>query len=453
MLLTGVLRRVFAQRLQSGDIQGGRDMANDKVLIAGGGIAGLVMGLTLHQLGVPFQVFESSDEMKPLGVGINLQPNAVRELFDLGIDAAALDRVGVPAQEWALVGLNGREVYAEPRGRDAGYNWPQYAVHRGEFHMLLYRELIARAGADAVRLGTRITGYANHADGVRVTLKTTDGRETGADGRLLIGADGIHSAVRAQMHPDQPPIHWGGALMWRGTARAKPLRTESSFIGLGTHRHRMVIYPISKPDENDEALINWIAELTLDNSEGWQERGWFRPVETSEFIHHFDEFRYDWLDVPAMLSGADCAYVNPMIDRDPVDTWVDGRALLIGDAAHAMYPTGSNGASQAIVDCRTLGAKMVENGVTPAAFEAFDAALCGPVSELILRNRGAGPFGLLNLLDERCGGVFEDIDAVIPAAERAEFMAKYKAAAGFAIEALNNAPQTIAAGARLGEQV
>ena len=419
------------------------------ILIAGGGIGGLSLALTLDQIGVPCRVIEASREMRPLGVGINIQPNAVRELFDLGIDGAALDRVGVKAREWALVGLNGKEVYAEPRGLEAGYKWPQYAVHRGDMHMLLYRTVVERLGRDAVQLGTRVTGYELRDGGVRVGLIGPDGRAFEEDAPILIGADGIHSTVRARMHPGQPPIHWGGAVMWRGTLWAKPLRTGSSFVGLGTHRHRMVIYPISAPDERGEALINWIAEVTMDSAEGWQQDGWFRPVELSEFVHHFDGFRYDWLDVPAMLEGADCAYENPMIDRDPVPTWVDGPVALLGDAAHAMYPTGSNGASQAIIDARVLGAKMVEHGVTPDALAAYDAALCGPVSELVLRNRGAGPFGLLNLLDERCGGVFEDIEEVIPAEERREFMARYKAAAGFAIEQLNAAPPTIAPGARV----
>lgn len=424
-------------------------MTPDQVIIAGGGIAGLTLGLTLHQIGVPFTVCEAAREMKPLGVGINLQPNAVRELFDLGIGAAALDEVGLPAREWALVGLNGRLIHAEPRGTWAGYRWPQYAVHRGALQMLLYRTLVARAGAGAVRLGARVTGYARTGDGVAATVALADGGAERLRGRLLVGADGIHSAIRAQMHPAQPPIRWGGVIMWRGTVRAKPIRTESSFVGLGTHRQRMVIYPISRTGADGTALVNWIAEVTVDGAEGWQQDGWFRPVAIEEFVHHFEGFRYDWLDVPAMLRRADCAYVNPMIDRDPVPTWVDGPVALMGDAAHAMYPTGSNGASQAIVDARVLGARMVEHGMTGAALAAYDAQLCAPVSALVLRNRGAGPFGLLNLVDERCGGVFEDIDAVIPAAERAAFMASYKAAAGFAIEQLNAAPPTIPPGARV----
>jgi 2-polyprenyl-6-methoxyphenol hydroxylase-like FAD-dependent oxidoreductase len=251
------------------------------------------------------------------------------------------------------------------------------------------------------------------------------------------------------MHPAQPPIHWGGALMWRGVTRARAIRTGSSFVGLGTHRHRMVIYPISHPDSDGFALINWIAEVTMDNAEGWKQRGWFREVGKADFVHHFDNWTWDWLDVPSLIRKAEAAFENPMIDRDPVTTWQDGPVVLIGDAAHAMYPTGPNGASQAIVDTRVLGAAMVEHGVTPAALEAYDKKLCGPISQLILRNRGAGPFGLLNLVDERCGGTFENIDDVIPPQERAEFMAGYKAAAGFVIESLNKAPPTIAAGARV----
>jgi 2-polyprenyl-6-methoxyphenol hydroxylase-like FAD-dependent oxidoreductase len=314
--------------------------------------------------------------------------------------------------------------------------------------------VVKRLGADAVQLGCRVTGYAKTADGVSVQIEHADGTLSEDHGALLIGADGIHSAIRAQMHPDQPPIHWGGAVMWRGTTWGKPTRTGASFIGLGTHRHRVVIYPISHPDPaTGLSMINWIAEVTLDNSEGWKQQGWFRQVPTSDFAHHFDGWVYDWLDMPALIRESDTAFENPMIDRDPVSTWQDGPVLLIGDAAHAMYPTGSNGGSQAIVDARELGAAMVAHGANEAALAAFDTKMCGPISQLILRNRGAGPFGLLNMVDERCGGTFDNIDDVIPPAERAAFMAGYKAAAGFAIEKLNAAPPTIAPGAQVKERV
>ena len=419
-------------------------MTDKKVIIAGGGIGGLTLALTLHQIGVPFLVLETSHTMRPLGVGINIQPNAVRELFELGLTSEVLGTIGVPAKEWALVGLNGREVYSEKRGLDAGYNWPQFAAHRGELLMLLYRTLIERAGAESVMLDARVDKYLKRPSGeVDVSVRGSDGSRFQISGRLLIGADGIHSAVRTQMHPDQPPIHWGGAIMWRGTVRAKPLRTESSFIGLGTHQHRMVIYPISKPAADGTVLTNWIAELTVDRNEGWLGNNWFKEVPIESFAHHFESFRYDWLDVPTMLNKSECGYMNPMIDRDPVATWIDGPVALMGDAAHAMYPTGSNGASQAIVDARVIGAAILTQGLTPDALKSYDDQLCKKVSELVLRNRSAGPFGLLDILNDRCGGVFENIEAVISLEERNEFMSKYKTAAGFAIEALNEAPQTI----------
>jgi 2-polyprenyl-6-methoxyphenol hydroxylase-like FAD-dependent oxidoreductase len=424
-------------------------MTDKKVIIAGGGIGGLTLALTLHQIGVPFLVLETSHTMRPLGVGINIQPNAVREFFELGLTSEVLGTIGVPAKEWALVGLNGREVYSEKRGLDAGYNWPQFAAHRGELLMLLYRTLIERAGAESVMLDARVDKYLKRPSGeVDVSVRGSDGSRFQISGRLLIGADGIHSAVRAQMHPDQPPIHWGGAIMWRGTVRAKPLRTESSFIGLGTHQHRMVIYPISKPAADGTVLTNWIAELTVDRNEGWLGNNWFKEVPIESFAHHFESFRYDWLDVPTMLNKSECGYMNPMIDRDPVATWIDGPVALMGDAAHAMYPTGSNGASQAIVDARVIGAAILTRGLTPDALKSYDDQLCKKVSELVLRNRSAGPFGLLDILNDRCGGVFENIDTIIPLEERNEFMSKYKAAAGFAIEALNEAPQTIPSNAK-----
>ena len=420
------------------------------VLIAGGGIGGLSLALTLHQIGVPCRVFEAVPALQPLGVGINLQPNAVRELHELGIGNDVLDRIGIQAREWALVGRNGNEVYAEPRGLRAGYRWPQYSVHRGELQMLLYRTALERLGPDAIQLGQRVAGYRNGEHGVTALIESRGGQRSEVEGRLLVAADGLHSAVRAQMHPQQPPIQWGGAIMWRGTTPGVPVRSGASFVGVGSLRHRVVLYPISPPDPaTGLATINWIAEITVDNAEGWTQGDWNRRVELKDFAHHFEGWDFGWLDVPSMLRGAKEVFEYPMIDRDPVPTWVDGHVALLGDAAHVMYPVGSNGASQAIVDARVLGASMLSHGVTPAALRAYDERLCADISALVLRNRGAGPFGLLGLVDERCGGVFDDIEQVIPAAEREAYMARYKAAAGFAIETLNAAPSTIAPGSRV----
>lgn len=417
------------------------------VVIAGGGIGGLAMALTLQQLGVESLVLESVVELKPLGVGINIQPNAVRELYDLGFGSDQLDTIGVQTQEWVLLGLNGHEVYSEPRGIKAGYHWPQYSVHRGQLQMLLLNALYERAGQSSIRCGERVIGYKNHAEGVTVEIQKHTGETYSLEASILIGADGLHSAVRQCMYPNQPPIQWGGAIMWRGTTPGKPMRTEASFIGLGTHHHRMVVYPISKADDEGVATINWIAEITVDNSEGWTQGDWNRKVDLNEFIHHFEGWDYGWLNVPEMLRGADAIFEYPMIDREPIPSWRDGNVILMGDAAHVMYPVGSNGASQAIVDARWLGAEILAHGLTTKALQSFDEKYCESISKVVLRNRGAGPFGILNLVDDRCGGVFEDINDVVSREELEEFMHNYKSAAGYAMDALNNAAPTIPPGA------
>lgn len=426
-------------------------MTTKPVIVAGAGIGGLAVGLTLQQIGVPCVIYESVAALQPLGLGINLQPNAVRELYELGLDESALDRVGIQTREWALVSQNGEDLYTEPRGLEAGYRWPQYSVHRGRLQLLLYRTFVDRAGANRIHLGQRVTGYRIRASGVAVQLRSTDGIVHEVEGSLLIGADGMHSAIRAQMYPRQPPVHWGGAIMWRGSSRASPTRTGASFVGLGTHNQRLVYYPISRPDpESGLAEINWIAEITADNSGGLQAGDWNREADIENVVAHFANWQFEWLDVPALLRGAARVYEYPMTDRDPIPSWQDDRVALLGDAAHVMYPVGSNGASQAIVDARVLGACLLEKGISASALRAYDERLCAPVSALVLRNRGAGPFGLLNLIDERCAGDLDKLEERVPAAEREAFMADYKAAAGFDRDSLNAAAPTILPGSRIG---
>ena len=418
------------------------------VLIAGGGIAGLTMALTCHQVGVEATVLESVRSLAPLGVGINLQPNAVRELIDLGL-GDELDAIGIEATEWALVGRNGNDVWAEPRGREAGYRWPQYSVHRGELQMLLYRTVLERMGPDAVRTASRVIAYESGSAEVTAIVDSRNGETHRVEGSVLLGADGLHSAVRAQMHPDQGEPQWGGAVLWRGATPGPPIRSGAAFTLVGTLEQRFVHYPISAVDPaTGLQLQNWIAELTFDPAQGWRASDWNRQVDIEAFLPAFADWDFDWLDIPALVRGAPAVWEFPMVDRDPVDRWVDGRTCLIGDAAHVMYPVGSNGASQAIVDARVMGAKLIEHGVNPDALAAFEADLIEPMSALVLRNRGNGPIGILGLVDERCGGIFDNIDDVIPRPEVEAFMANYKTAAGFAMEALNQAPPTIPIGAR-----
>ena len=413
------------------------------VIVAGGGIAGMTMALTCHQLELPVIVHESVKTIEPLGVGINLQPNAVRELFELGLETD-LAEIGIQAKEWALVGKNGNDVWSEPRGLDAGYRWPQYSVHRGHLQMMLYRQVLKRLGPKAVISDSRLKSYNNDNDHVLAQFVDSDAKEQKVEGSILVGADGLHSSVRAQMHPNDGPPKWGGAVMWRGTTQAKPIRTGASFVLLGKLEQRFVCYPISQPDPiTGKAIINWIAALTYDTSKAWGPSDWNTQVPVEKFINHFSDWSYEWLDVPQLIREASAVYEYPMVDRDPLTTWVDGRCVLVGDAAHVMYPVGSNGASQAIVDTRVLGSAFVKHGLDQTALLHYESLNLKEMNELVIRNRGAGPIGILGIVEERCGGVFDKIEDVIPRSEIEQYMSNYKAAAGFAIETLNNAPPTI----------
>jgi 5-methylphenazine-1-carboxylate 1-monooxygenase len=419
------------------------------VLITGAGIGGLSLALTCHQIGAPFKLFESVPELRPLGVGINLQPNAVRELYDLGLESA-LAKIGIATRELGFFSKKGLEIWTEPRGKLAGYDWPQYSVHRGQLQMMLYNALVERAGADCIETGWRITGFTNSKDGASVQMCGADGEVREVHGQVVIGADGIHSAIRAQMRPGEEPPIWGGAILWRGTTQAPAYRTNASMVMIGHDTQRVVAYPITLPNaDTGLATINWIAELRFDPGAGWNKEDWNREANTADFAPAFEEWRYGWIDTPSLISGAQRVYEYPMVDRDPIDSWTQGNVTLMGDAAHATYPVGSSGASQAIVDARRLGREFIDQGVGPDALQAYEATVLPLANKVISTNRGSGPDAVLQVVEDRCGGVFTNIDDVIPHDEMKAHAAKYKTIAGFAVEALNQAPSTIAEGERL----
>ncbi len=419
------------------------------VLIAGAGIAGLSLALTCHQIGVPFRVFEAVRDVKPLGVGINLQPNAVRELFDLGLEDA-LAEIGVETREYGMFSKKGLEIWTEPRGRWAGYRWPQYSIHRGALQMLLYRTLVEHAGPGCVETGWRATGFENRAEGALLHLQSADGEQRSETGRLVVGCDGIHSAIRTQIAPQEGPPIWNGAVLWRATSLAKPFRTAASMALIGHATQRLVAYPISRPDpQTGLVTMNWIAELTFDPSAGWNREDWNREANIGDFRPAFVDWSFDWIDAPALIDSADKVFEYPMVDRDPLERWTEGAVTLLGDAAHPTYPVGSNGASQAIVDARKLGAAMLRHGVTEMALQSYEDELRPATSRIVLTNRGSGPDAVLQMIEDRCGGAFDHIDDVTEPGELAAHAAKYKTIAGFSIEALNALPSTIAEGAQV----
>jgi len=416
------------------------------ILIAGGGIAGLTLGLTLHQIGVPFRIFEATEQIRPLGVGINLQPNAVRELLDLGL-SEELEEIGVRTRQIGFHTKKGLTIWEEPRGLWAGYAWPQYSVHRGALQMMLYDTLINRAGKDCVVTGARATGFETTEDTAILRLENGDRMH----GDLIVAADGIHSAIRAQMYPNEGDPIWNGRVLWRATTQADAYFGGGAMVMIGHDDLRVVAYPISDPDpETNIATINWIAEKKFDLNDPWKKEDWNRAADINDFLPEFQNWKFNWIDVPALITGADVVYEYPMVDRDPLDQWTTGRVTLMGDAAHPTYPVGSNGASQAIIDARIIGARLLDHGVTPLALEAYEAEIRPVTTGVGRANRaGGGPDGILQQVEDLCGCDFDDINDVIPHADLAAHSAKYKSIAGFSIEDLNAKPRIIPKGARV----
>ena len=420
------------------------------VLIAGGGIAGLALGLTLHQIGVPFRIYEAAQAIRPLGVGINLQPNAVRELYDLGLKDA-LDDIAVKTRQYGFYSKFGNTIWEEPRGQWAGYLWPQYSVHRGKLQMLLFDTLIERAGAECVVAGQRATGFdIAETQAVLHLDETATGKRREVSGKLLVAADGIHSAIRAQMVPDEGPPIWGGAILWRATSLSEPFFGQGAMALVGHDTQRVVAYPISDPDpETGQVTMNWIAELRVNPEGGWNKEDWNRSANVSDFLPEFESWVFDWLDVPALINGAEQVFEYPMVDRDPLPQWTMDRVTLMGDAAHPTYPVGSNGATQAIVDARVIGASILEHGLTPMALAAYEEKMRPLTTAVIHANRGSGPDAILQKVEDLCDGRFDSIGDVISHDALAAHAAHYKSLAGFSIEALNAQPPLIPKGAKL----
>ena len=408
-----------------------------KVLIAGAGIGGLTLGLSLHQLGIPFRIFESVAELKPLGVGINVQPHAVRELYDLGLNDD-LDALGLRTEEVGYFSTQGGKIWAEPRGQFAGYTWPQYSLHRGELQMLLHDRLLERAGADCIQTGAAVTSWHDTAGGIAVQLSDRAGGHDIASqtGSVLIAADGINSTARAQMFPDEGPAHWSGVMMWRGVTVGPRFLTGRTMAMAGRRDNKFVCYPIRDlPD--GRSLINWIADQAFPSDHDWAAQDWTRQGRTEDILPAFAGWHFDWLDIPWVIENAEAIWEYPMVDRNPLALWTHGRMTLLGDAAHAMYPIGSNGASQCILDARVLARELRDKGPGTAALQAYEDIRRETVNALILANRGDGPDRVLDIVAQKAPDGFDDIHTVMSQAELKQLASGYKAIAGMDIAALN----------------
>ncbi len=412
----------------------------NSILIAGGGVGGLTLALSLHQAGIACRVFEAAPEIRPLGVGINLLPHAMRELTELGL-LDALKAVAVETREVCFYNRFGQFIHKEPRGKFAGYDWPQLSIHRGDLHEVLLAAVRERLGAGAFVLGKKAVGFTQEAD--RITLQFEDG--TSAPGSAVIGCDGIHSAIRKQLHPGEGPPAYQGINMWRGVTRGKPYLSGASMVIAGwLEAGKMVIYPIrNMVDERGDAiqLINWVAEIQSPRNvlQDWNLAG-----KLDDFYPVFAGRSHDWLDIDALIRNADSILEYPMVDREPLSHWTEGRVTLLGDAAHPMYPRGSNGGGQAILDARVLtGCLKREHGV-PNALKAYEENRLKPAYEVVLANRAIGPDAILRTVHERTEDKpFGKIEDVISAEEMVDSGENYKRIAGFEREALRNRPSLV----------
>lgn len=401
------------------------------VLIIGGGIGGLTLALSLHQAGIACRVFEAAPEIQPLGVGINLLPHGMRELTELGLQER-LARVAVETRELGFYNRYGQLIFEEPRGRFAGYEWPQLSIHRADLHDVLLQSVFDRIGIDAFLKGKKCALIEQ--DQTHVTVKFNDG--SSATGSCAIGCDGIHSAVRKQLFPGEGPPAYQGIHMWRGTTRVKPFLTGASMAVAGwLEVGKMVIYPIRRElDGEGRQLVNWVAEIQSPRN---VMQDWNLGGKIDDFYPTFENWKFDWLDCAGLIRNAEQVLEYPMVDRDPLPWWTKGRITLLGDAAHPMYPRGSNGAGQAILDARTLTGCLVRNPIPATALKEYEQVRLKAANELVLMNRSNPPDAILREVWKRSGDrPFARIDDVISHAELVAMSENYKRVAGFEREAL-----------------
>lgn len=405
-------------------------------IIAGGGIGGLCAALTLKRAGIDVKVYETAREYRLQGVGINLQPHSVLVLHRLGLQAA-LEATAIQTAELIYVNKFGQQIWQEPRGLAAGYPIPQYSIHRGELHQVLYRAVLAELGSDVIHFGHTLSGFAQDESGVTAHFVDRDGKSLpSARADFMIAADGIHSIVRQHYYPNEGAPKFGGRILWRATTEAEQFLTGRSMVWAGHANLKFVAYPIcAKVHQRGRSLVNWIAELRVPLEYTPPRSDWNKRVDKEIFRESFASWNFGWLNIPDLIDRATDIYEFPVVDRDPVPQWTFGRIALLGDAAHPMYPIGSNGASQAILDARNLADQFLERGATAdvidACLAAYEAARQPPTAAIVKANRGNGPDQVLELAEQRAPNGFKHIEDVVARAELEAIANRYKQTAGF----------------------
>ena len=410
-----------------------------KVLIAGGGIGGLATALSLHHVGIDVEIVEQSQEIRELGVGINVLPHAISVLAGLGL-LPALDRAGIRIRELLYCNRFGQTVWNELRGTDAGYDVPQFSIHRGKLLGVVHRAVVDRLRPARLHTGSRLVGFAQRGDRVVASVERRSGERFEVVADAMIGADGIHSTVRSILYPDEGAPIWNGTMLWRGVVTWPIYRDGRTMVIAGGNRAKFVFYPIHADDAQPrQRLTNWAIMAKLSDGqvpprrEDWNRVG--QPEEALPFVR--DQFRLDFLDPAGMIEATETFYEYPNCDRDPLPRWSFGRVTLLGDAAHPMYPVGSNGASQAILDAQCLARCMTAQPSVAEAFTAYDAERRPATAKIVAANRKGGPEGVIDMIEARAPDGFHDIDSVASRAEREAVVRGYASMAGYAREQVN----------------
>jgi 2-polyprenyl-6-methoxyphenol hydroxylase-like FAD-dependent oxidoreductase len=402
------------------------------IAIVGGGIAGLSFALGLHKRGIDCDVFEAVTDIKEIGVGITLLPHAMRELAELGLQDA-LEAVGIENLESVFYTQHGQYVYKEARGRHAGYTLPEIGIHRGKLHRILFDAAVSRLGADKVHTGMRCSAFSQNDNGVEIEFSNAHTQTSlKVQAQIAVACDGVNSVVRAQMHP-QDALCFAGINTWRGVTVHPPILTGKSYLRIGTVEvGKMVIYPIiDNVDGKGNQLINWVAELQKPNA---AMNDWNRPGDPAVCAEIFKDWTFDFLNVPELILKADKVFEYPMVDKNALPFWTQGRVTLMGDAAHPMYPRGSNGSAQALIDARTLADQLAQHTDPQEALKAYEVLRLAPTAKVVETNRNVPPDFIIMKAQELSGGKpFRHIDDLITQDELRQISDHYKAVAGFAL--------------------